>query len=397
MDRIIDEDVDFIIISGDLFHVNLPDLESVRRVAVKLREAKDAGIRIYTVYGSHDYSPNATAMIDVLVSGGLLTKVMIAEADEEKVRLRYVVDERTGAKICGISGRSYSMEKSYFEALEREPLEREEGFKVFVLHSAINELKPVAAAYAVGIPASFLPGNHDYYAGGHIHQHIHEELQGYGHVGYPGPLFGSTFTDLEQTSQGERRGFIIIEFEDRIRDVRFVDNQIREVEFEEINGDNRTYSDVEIMLLSTCEAMEPEGKIVLIRVRGTLSAGKVTDIDFARARQILAEKGAEYIFINRKGLTTRETPKITSRAEDPTIIEETILKEALSEFKVPQSLSEETVKWATAQLKGEAGLELAKTLLNALKTEKQEGETVHDFEERLKQEVIPILTERIRT
>jgi exonuclease SbcD len=395
IDRIIEEAVDFMLISGDLFHVNLPELESVRRVVAKLREAREAGIGIYVVYGSHDYSPNATAMIDVLVSGGLLTKVMDAEADEEKVTLKYVVDAGTGVKMCGLSGRSYSMEKSYFEALNREPLEREPGFKVFVMHSAVNEVKPVAAAYATGIPLSFLPRNHQYYAGGHIHQTVIEKIPDYGYVAYPGALFGSTFSDLEQTALGERRGFIVVEFEEEIGEVRFIDNQIREVEFREIDGENRTYKEVETDLISACESMEPSGKIVLIRVKGTLSAGRATDIDFAKARQILTERGAEYYFINRKGLTARETPRILTDAEDPHVLEEKILKEALSEFKVPRTLSQNTLKWANEQLKGEAGLELAKKLLVVFKSEKPEGETRYDFEERLKTEALPILTRSV--
>ncbi len=40
IDQIIEEKLDFIIISGDLFHVNIPDLESVHRVVEKIQEAK---------------------------------------------------------------------------------------------------------------------------------------------------------------------------------------------------------------------------------------------------------------------------------------------------------------------------------------------------------------------
>ena len=40
MDKCIEERVDFIIISGDLFDVNIPDLSSVKRTASKMREVR---------------------------------------------------------------------------------------------------------------------------------------------------------------------------------------------------------------------------------------------------------------------------------------------------------------------------------------------------------------------
>jgi len=394
-DTALEESVDFIVISGDLFHVNLPELESVRRVVAKLRQAQEADIPTYVVFGSHDYSPNATAMIDILTTGKLLLKAVIAEADESTVKLRYITDEKTKAKLCGLSGRSYTLERSYFEALDRASLEEEKGFRIFILHSAIEEVKPTSAAYGTGIPASYLPTNLDYYAGGHIHQKIIEELPGFGLVAYPGPLMGSTFTDLEITAKGERRGFIIVDFEDKVTNVQFCETQNREVLFLEINGEKRTYKEVEAELLESIESIDPHEKIVLIRLQGVLSAGKATDIDFRGARLNLQTRGAEFIFINRRNLTSREAPQIKVAGETPSEIEEKILREALNDFRIPKSIPRDTKKWAESELKGDKGVALAMDLLQVLKNEKVEGETNHDYEERLHREVEAILQGRM--
>lgn len=58
-----------------------------------------------------------------------------------KLQLEFKTDEKTKAKLCGISGRKLGIEKEYYNILDREPLEKEEDFKIFVLHGAVSEYK----------------------------------------------------------------------------------------------------------------------------------------------------------------------------------------------------------------------------------------------------------------
>lgn len=356
----------------------------------KLREAKEEGITTYAVYGSHDYSPNATAMVDILASAGLLTRVIDAEVDKGQVKLRYVIDLKTGVKLCGLSGRSYALERHYYEVLDRASLEEEEGFRIFVLHSAVDEIKPAFAAYGIGIPASHLPKGLDYYAGGHIHQYIEERLPCIGTFVYPGTQFGSNFSDLELYAKGSRRGYVVVEFGDSIECINFISNDIREIVFEEFSGDNKPSKEVERSLIDWAERVEAHQKIVLIRIGGSLSSGRITEIDFNRVRELLYENGAEFVSINRRSLTTRDTPEIKVEGETPSQIEEKTLREALSDFVIPK-LSEEIHTWIEGQYKGEQGVKLAMKLLQVLKAEKQEGETNYDFEERILREGLAIM------
>src|ERR1700681_603363 len=75
VDKCIDAGVDFVVIAGDTFDSNIPDLSSVKHAAAKILKAKEQGISFYVVYGSHDFSPNYSSIVDVLESAGLLTKL----------------------------------------------------------------------------------------------------------------------------------------------------------------------------------------------------------------------------------------------------------------------------------------------------------------------------------
>jgi len=65
VEKCIENDVDFVLISGDFFHNPVPDMSISRDAAEKLKEFKDRGIKVFTIYGSHDYSPLSASMIDI--------------------------------------------------------------------------------------------------------------------------------------------------------------------------------------------------------------------------------------------------------------------------------------------------------------------------------------------
>lgn len=96
MDICMTRKVDFIVISGDLFHVGVPsDLDTVRQAVVKMREVTERGIPIYAIYGSHDYTPTSTSIIDVIESAGLLTKIVKPTfVDDDTLKLECVIDAR---------------------------------------------------------------------------------------------------------------------------------------------------------------------------------------------------------------------------------------------------------------------------------------------------------------
>ncbi len=213
IDRCIEERVAFIIFSGDLFHTSVPEMEYVKRAAAKLQRARQAGITLYLLYGSHDYSQDGHSIADVLTSIRFVEDVALPNEHESKVTLGFMSDPITGVKIAGVSGRRRSAETEVFAKLDRVPLQTEPGTKVFAFHSGVAEI--VGDDGPGFVPLSHFPSGFAYYAGGHCHRHLAQDVPGYGCFAYPGPLFACDHRDLERTADdGEARGFYIVEIDE---------------------------------------------------------------------------------------------------------------------------------------------------------------------------------------
>lgn len=383
MDTCIERSVDFILICGDLFDKNLPDLDIVEQAASKMREVRDKGIEIYVIYGSHDYSPAATSIIDVLHGSGLFTKIMDVddEAVTDKVSLNFVQDEKTGAKIVGISGRRASLEKYYYEILDREKLEKEQGFKIFAFHIGVNELTGNDMHADESIPISFFPRGFDYYAGGHIHSRTEKNEKGYGLFAYPGTTFGWNYNDLENAAKGGDRGFFVVNFGKSVEKAEFVNTMANSVKLHEVDADGRTADEANAILERTALENDFGNDIVLVKIKGVLASGKSSDIDTQKIRDTIYSKGAVNVFINRNALSSREFNEIKIRADDRATTEERVFSEQ----------SGMCAAYGSALLKGDNCTQTAKAVLDALKDGKKENETKGDYTDRLTRKAAHIL------
>jgi len=392
LDVCVEEKVDFVIIAGDLFDSTLPDLALVHKTAEKIKEVKDRGINFYLTYGSHDFAANSFSMIDILNVTDLFTKVVNVEEIDGKLHLDFTADSKTGAKITGLSGRKLGLEKKYFELLDTTNLENEKGFKIFVFHNAIVEVRSASANYSEGVPLSCFPKGFDYYAGGHVHENMKRTIKDYGIITFPGCLFGATFTDLEITAKGEKRGFFIVDFEDKVTNVRFVEVKISQVFLKEIDATKKTPNQVAEILQKIVNDADVKGKIALLKVSGELLTGKTSDINFNEIRQTLYNREAIVANINHYNLSTAEkTSSGQIKGENRQEIEQKILSDMVKTFKIDPSLKESLKKKLQKVLSDEAGVSFAETLLNMLKVEQAEGETKRDFEERVRRNILHLL------
>ena len=372
LDTCLKEKVNFIVISGDFFHSNLPDLGVVRSVVRKLKVVHDVGVPIYIVYGSHDYSPNENSMIDILTDAGLLIKIKKGYEEDGKVKLDFITDPSTGAKITGLSGRRMGIERHYYDALDRESLEREEGFKIFVFHAGLDELKPKALAEMDSMPISLLPQGFDYYAGGHVHKSLIEEFDQFGKVCYAGPSFAGYFRDLEDSAKGEKRGFFLVEFDGKVNDIKFVDIDLVSYLYFEYDADGKNSNKVQGELANKIEKLQVNEKIVVMKIRGELSGGKTSDINFSELRQRLYSNGAVFVQTNRYDLRSKEYVAAVSGGEDPRQIEEKVLRENVDAVMV-----------STPALRGEEGARLALDLLSILRQDQKLNERKSDYVNRI--------------
>ena len=380
MDVCMQENVDFVLIAGDLFHANLPDMYVANEAVKKMKEVKDAGIPIYVIYGSHDYSPNGTSIIDILASTGLIKKVVKGEDVGGKLRLEVFTDPKTKAKLVGISGRKAGLERNYFEILDREFLEKEEGFKIFAFHSGISELKPEFLAQMESIPVSLLPKGFDYYASGHVHRRTESGFAGYERVVFPGALFGGYSRDLEDSAKGEKRGFYVVSFDDKVEEVKFMEVSVCDFEYFEYDVSDKNSVQAKKDLLDKLSKIEAENKIAVVKIKGELSGGKTSDISSSEIRDLLKENGALDVIINRYGLTSKDYASVRAIGEDVPAIENRLLRENIGAVKV-----------SIEELKADKGAKLAQDLLKVLRQEQKLNETKKDYVERVQKHALNTL------
>lgn len=84
----ITKQVDFLLISGDIFDSNVPDMYAVDRAVKAFKDLKDKGIPIYTIFGSHDFTVAQTSIVNVLISAGIFTNVGKGHFEEKIVTLK---------------------------------------------------------------------------------------------------------------------------------------------------------------------------------------------------------------------------------------------------------------------------------------------------------------------
>lgn len=367
VDICVKKQVDFVLIAGDLFNTALPSIDSLRDTVAKLKELKDNDISVYVVPGSHDTSPSGKTMLNVLEHAGLLVNVVKGSVDDNRLRLQFTIDTKTSAKITGMLGRRGMLEKSYYESLDTKNLEKEPGFKIFMLHTALSEFKPSELDKMDSSPLSLLPKGFDYYAAGHVHYVFETREKGYGQIVYPGPLFPNNFREIEKLGQG---GFYI--YNDG--HLEFQPIKVVNILSLKIDADGLTPEKTEQEIISQLKHKEFNNTIVTIRIEGVLSAGKTNDIDWKRIFDLLHDKSAYYVMKNTSALRSKEYEEIKVQKNSVEEVEEALIKENAGK---------------TFDSKEEYAL--IKALMTGLSVEKREGEKVQDFESRLKEEVDRVL------
>ena len=377
----IKEQVDFILITGDFFDVNIPQLAPVKKAVEIMKHARDSGIPIYMIYGSHDFNTANISMIDILHSAELFIKPTEFEFNTDSIILKFFVDEKTGAKITGISGRKVGLDKEIYERLDKQKLESEDGFKIFLLHKGIQEILPLNLQFRDSIPISLIPKGFDYYGGGHIHKRVEKKMDK-SIIAYPGPLFGSTFQDLEETAKGETRGFYIISFEKQIIDCKFIEINVAEILYKEIVSQKWNSEKLKNEITRNISELEVKDKVVLIKVKGKL-LGKRSNIDFGKFSLDISERGALLSFININTLSTDETSSVAVQSNNKLDIEREIFHESVKNFQTESTLSNKLKNQINSKLTGKAGENISISLLDVLRNEKLENENASTYDDRI--------------
>ena len=89
-------------------------------------------------------------------------------------------------------------------------------------------------------------------------------------------------------------------------------------------------------LSAKLDALDANGKLIVVRVKGELAGGKTTDIDFAELGRKLSARGATYVQFNRFSLSSKEYEANRIAGEDPAQIELNLFRENIGTVKVSQ-------------------------------------------------------------
>ena len=381
LDQCISLKVDFILIPGDLFHVNIPEMRVQKFAFAKFRQVHDAGIPIYVVYGSHDFSPISNSVIDLLTEIGYITKVVQPTShDDGQISLKCLVDPKTGVKLTGLTGLKVGKDREWYEKLDRDSLETESGFKIFLFHGGISDMKTDSGMDGDQMPLSLLPKGFSYYAGGHMHKFNHQSFDGYSNVVYPGTPFAGYHADLEDNANGQKRGFVLVEFEDEVKSVDFIEIENTEYEVIEVDANNRKVESVNQELSEKTAEVNAENKVVIIKIQGELMSGKTADVDISIIRDNLNDKNALVVNVSKNQLTSKEYSITEAKGSNKEEIETNIFSENIGQLPFKEK-----------NLIGDLGVALAKKLLAELGQPTLENEKKSDYSLRIKQNALGVL------
>ncbi len=369
IDKSIEENVDFILIAGDLFDNALPNIDLIKEVAGLLKKTKDNKISTFIVPGSHDFSVSGKTMIDVLEKAGLVENVVKLNENNLDFTLHKTKNEKH-VKITGLHGKKSGLEKYDYESLNKELLEKEDGLKIFMFHTTINEFKPKDLEKLIGIDVKILPNNFHYYAGGHVHI-VMQEKYGNGLITYPGALFPTNFKEIEEFNHG---GFYIVNLDQEVN-IERIPIKLKEVLSFNIDSEDKTPEEVEKEFFEFIKDKGIKDKIITLRIAGTLRAGKPSDINFINIMRNLDE--AYFVLKNTNKLFAKELNNIK--------VETGSVEEIEGKLIVEQTKDQEA-----DFIDGNDNIFIS-SLIEALNKEKSEGERNIDFENRIIKEVFPLL------
>ncbi len=363
-DRCLSEKVNFVLLSGDLFNTAVPGIDSLRVAVEQFKRLHDADIPLYFIAGSHDFSPSGKTMLDVLEHAGLGVNVAKGEElPDNRIKLHFTLD-KSGAKIVGLIGKKAGLESSYYKLLAREYLENESGFKIFLFHSALAELKPKDLAGMDALAVSLLPAGFDYYAGGHVHVVDKASIGKYKNIVFPGPVFPNSFSELEKLKQGS----FVLYNDGNIQHIPLASHPVVCIS---VNAENKSLSEVEAEIGKQL-LQNVNNAIVTVRVSGTLKTGRPADLRWNDIYYEAGAKGAFVVLKNTNAFSSKELEVIMVKEANVEEVEDSLLQQHSAQFK-------------------EFDVELAKKLMLVLSAEKAEGERVADFESRVHSELDQLL------
>lgn len=346
VNKVIKEQLDFVLIAGDLFDTAYPPIETIKESFFEFKRLKEARIPVFLIAGSHDYSASGKSFLDVLEKSGFAKNVFSSEERNGFIYLNPTIFKNVA--IYGYPGKKSGLE---VDDINRIKLNDAPGlFKILMLHTALRD-----AVGSLPIPAvdqEKLP-KVDYCALAHLHIIYNRNNRV-----YCGPLFPNNSLELEELKGGS---FCIVDTNGKIE---------RElVRLKDICIIEKTVTDA---LRATDEIIEDvkkadvKDKIVIIRLTGFIEQGNLTDIDLNAVETIARKNGAYSVLKNTSKLESKDPEFKFELGEES--LEQVIVRKFKEEHPHKSNI-------------------FIEPLLATLQLEKKEEEKSQSFDNRLFEEV----------
>ncbi len=359
IDNILEKKVDFAIFAGDIFNNAMPPLDLVQQVTRQCLRLKKAGIPLYVIGGSHDYSNTQKSYIHLLNEVEVFKDVGTYEnLGEGEVNLKFT-EINKDILISGIVGKKNGLDKNIYKNLSKQFLP-EDKFKIFMFHTTLGDIKPdFMKMVKTEITSNYLPKGFDYYAGGHVHTHIQATYDNKP-LSYPGPLFPNNFSELKR----EHPSFNICTVDTATKKLDIKREFIQTIQIEHIlyEANDELPLEIQDSIMQEIARKDIKGKIVLLEIKGIVN-GNISDINLQQIIKHSLQLGCDHVLKNTSKLSTKHlSVKQVDQSSSIEEIEHQIISE-VSPTKEEQEIF---------------------TNLLSLNLEKQEGEKNYQYEQRTK-------------
>jgi len=264
------EEVDFVVLAGDVYDNADRDPGAQRRFLLGLRRLTGAGIKVFMVHGNHD------PLTKDIKQGLLPEGVVVFPAGKLGSQ---VVTMRNGVDVT-VAGVSYARKEEtdnlvpLFAGLTGRTI-------VGVLHTNVGGNESGHKNYAPSTPADLQASPVHYWALGHIHKRSVNSIDS-GWWAYPGNLQGRSV----KASECGPKGVLIVDIDDngRVLEPRFVD--CSSVRFERVSVPVDSVDDITELNDEVNEALarvvaEADGRPVMVRLEltGTTDLADLRSMD----------------------------------------------------------------------------------------------------------------------
>lgn len=213
-----------------------------------------------------------------------------------------------------------------------------------------------------------------------MHKFNHQSFDEYSNVVYPGTPFAGYHADLEDNANGQKRGFVLVEFDDKIKSVDFIEIENTKYEIIEVDANNRKAESVNQELSEKTADIDVVNKVVIVKIQGELMSGKTADIDVSIVRDNLNDKDALVVNVSKNQLTSKEYSITEAKGSNREEIEINVFSENIGQLKFDYP-----------ELLDKVGIKLASKLLQELGQSKLENENKNEYTPRIRNSALALL------